>query len=127
MTTKIHASVNEQGKPQQIILTPGQQHDVTQAKELIKGQHAEEVIADKAYDSDDVRQAIRKSKAKPVIPSRSGTRKRRHDKESYKKRNIIERMFNRMKHYRRVATRYDKTDESFLAFVMLAGLFVTIS
>lgn len=127
MTTKIHAAVNEQGKPQKMKLTPGHRNDVTQAESLLENQKAKNVVADKAYDSDEFRKAIRKSGAKPVIPSRQGIRKRRYDKEIYKQRNIVERLFNRMKHYRRVATRYDKTDESFLGFVFLSAMFVTIN
>jgi len=100
---------------------------VTKAVELIENTHADEVIADKAYDSDEVRETIRKTGAKPVIPSRKGIRKRRYNKQSYKLRNVIERFFNRIKHYRRVATRSDKTDESYLGFVTLAALFVAIN
>lgn len=107
-------------------LTPGQVNDVTQAELMLEGLEAEHVIGDKAYDSDDLRQTIRSSGAKPVIPSRKGIRRRRYDKELYKNRNIIERFFNRLKHYRRVATRYDKTDPNFLGFVLLAAVFVTV-
>ena len=114
------------GKPQKLKLTPGQRNDVTQAEVLIDDTNAGEVIADKAYDSDQFRQAIRKTGAKPVIPSRKGTRKRRYNKQSYKTRNVVERFFNRIKHFRRVATRYDKTDESFMGFVSLSALFVSI-
>ena len=118
--------MNEHGRPQKLKLTPGQRNDVTQAEELVVGTNAEKVIADKAYDSDKFRKAIRKTGAKPVIPSRKGTRKRRYNKESYKTRNVVERFFGRIKHFRRVATRYDKTDESFMGFVALSTLFVTV-
>lgn len=126
MTTKIHGAVNDHGKAVKLKLTPGQVNDVTQAELMLEGLEAEHVIGDKAYDSDDLRQTIRSSGAKPVIPSRKGIRRRRYDKELYKNRNIIERFFNRLKHYRRVATRYDKTDPNFLGFVLLAAVFVTV-
>jgi transposase len=126
LTTKIHAAVNENGRLQKVQLTPGQQNDVTQAHTLLENQHSEKVVADKAYDSDEVRKTIRRLGARPVIPSRKGIRKRRYDKEDYKQRNVIERLFNRMKHFRRVATRYDKTDESFLGFIFAAALFIVI-
>jgi transposase len=80
------------------------------------------VVADKAYDSDPLRKQIRRQGAKPVIPSRANKRTRRYDQTLYKLRNVIERFFNRVKHYRRVATRYDKTDPNYLGFVCLATL-----
>ena len=126
MTTKIHAAVSEAGRAQRLILTPGQRNDVTQAELLIEDTHAKQVIADKGYDSDEVRKQIRRTGAKSVIPSRRGIRKRRYNKTIYRDRNVVERFFGRLKHFRRVATRYDKTDESFLAFVHLATLFVVI-
>jgi transposase len=114
LTTKIHGAVNDDGKAVKLKLTAGQINDVTQADSMLEGLKPEHVIGDKAYDSDDLRSTIRKSGAKPVIPSRKGIRRRRYDKNLYKKRNIIERFFNRIKHYRRIATRYDKTDTNFL-------------
>ena len=83
---------------------------------MIEGLRPDRVIADKAYDSDDLRKTIRKSGGRPVIPSRRGTRVRRYSKTLYK----LERFFGRLKHYRRLATRYDKTDESYSAFLALA-------
>ena len=127
MTTKIHGVVNDKGKAVKLKLTPGQTNDITEADSLLEGLDAEHVIGDKAYDSDDLRKTIRKSGAKPVIPSRKGIRRRRYNKNLYKKRNIIERFFNRLKHYRRVATRYDKTDPNFLGFVLLAAIFVNVN
>ena len=87
---------------------------------MIEGLRPDGVIADRAYDSDDLRKTIRKSGGRPVIPSRRGTRVRRYSKTLYKLRNQIERFFGRLKHYRRLATRYDKTDESYSAFLALA-------
>ncbi len=80
------------------------------------------VVADKGYDSDPLRQQIRRQGAKPVIPSRQGHRRRCHDRTRYKLRNVVERFFNRIKHYRRVATRYDKTDRNYFGVVCLASL-----
>ena len=95
---------------------------MTQAETLIKDLSPQYVIADKGYDSDPLREKIRKQGARPVIPSRDGHRKRRHDRVRYKLRNVVERFINRVKHYRRVATRYDKTDSNFFGFVYLASL-----
>ncbi len=85
------------------------------------------MVADKGYDSDDLRKAIRKAGAKPVIPSRKGIRKRRHNKTLYKVRNQVERFFNRLKHYRRLATRYDKTDTSYNGFLTLATVLLNLN
>ena len=95
---------------------------MTQAETLIKDLSPQYVIADKGYDSDPLREKIRNQGAKPVIPSRQGCRKRRHDRVRYKLRNVVERFINRVKHYRRVATRFDKTDSNFFGFVYLASL-----
>lgn len=95
---------------------------MVQAEALLKGLSPQYVIADKGYDSDPLRQQIRRSGGKPVIPSRRGTRRRRHDRQRYKLRNLVERFINRLKQCRRVATRYDKTDHSYSGFVCLAAL-----
>jgi transposase len=103
-------------------LTEGQRHDVTCAEVLLKGLEPEAVIGDKGYDSDPLRKKIRSIGAKPVIPSRRSHRIRRHDREKYKLRNVVERFINRIKHCRRVATRYDKLAVTFLGFVQLASI-----
>ena len=99
---------------------------MVQAETLLENLSADYVIGDKGYDSDPLRKTIRRQGAKPVIPSRKGTRHRRYDRTKYKLRNVIERFFNRIKHYRRVATRYEKTDRNYLGFVCLASLVGTI-
>lgn len=65
-------------------------------------------VGDKGYDSDPLRQPIHRHGAKPVIPARKGMRRRHYDRVKYKLRNVVERFFNRIKHYRRVAIRYEK-------------------
>jgi transposase len=122
LTTKIHAAVTGEAQPLRFELSGGECHDMTEAKTLLTDLSPEYVIADKGYDSDDLRDQIRKQGAKPVIPSRQGMRKRRHDKERYKHRNVVERFFNRVKHFRRVATRYEKTAVNYLGFLCLASL-----
>jgi transposase len=103
------------------MLTPGQQGDITTAPDLLEGVPARHVLADKAYDSNALRALIRAKRAKAVIPS-NRTRKKliRHDKAIYRRRNAIERLFNRLKHFRRFATRYDRRAARFLAFIHLA-------
>lgn len=95
---------------------------MTEAATLLSNLSPEYVVADKGYDSDPLRKQIRRQGAKPVIPARRGKRRRRYDRTRYKLRNIVERFFNRIKHYRRVATRYDKTDPNYFGFICLASL-----
>jgi len=81
------------------------------------------LIADKGYDATYIIEKVKELGMKPLIPPRSNRKnQRKYDKELYKKRNLIERMFNKMKHFRRVATRYDKLATSFLSFVHIAGI-----
>jgi transposase len=127
-STKIHVACDGVGKPVKIILTPGQDHDVTQGPALIANSEAEKIIADKAYDSDRFIEAIESKDAEPVIPPRRNRNEdRSYDKEEYKKRNIVERFMNAIKQCRRVATRYEKTARNFLAFVQLASIFVLLN
>jgi transposase len=111
------------GRPLRFILTAGQRHDCLSAKALLEGFRAEAVLADKAYDNNDLRQTIADMEAQAVIPS---TRSRKvaipHDEAAYKDRNRIERCFNKLKHFRRFSTRYDRRTVHFLAFIHLAAI-----
>ena len=103
------------------MITPGQQGDITTAPALLEDIPAKHVLADKAYDSNALRALIKAKRAKAVIPSNRTRKKRiRHDKAIYKMRNQIERCINRLKHFRRFATRYDRRASRFLAFIHLA-------
>jgi transposase len=83
---------------------------------LLTGVNAAHVIADKGYDSDGIVRFIEEQGAIAVIPPRSNRRNRReYDRELYKRRNLIERAFNRLKHWRRIATRYDRRSIYFLS------------
>jgi transposase len=96
------------------------------AEQLLSGLRPRYVIADKGYDSDGLRDQVRKAGGKPVIPSRRGHRRRRHDRNLYKMRNQVERFVNRIKHCRRVATRYEKLACTFLGFVQVASILTLI-
>jgi len=113
------------GRPLRFIVTAGQAGDVTQAPALLEGQSAGAVLADKAYDSNALRAAIAAMGAAAVIPS-NRTRKSviPHDAVAYKHRNRIERCFNRLKHFRRFATRYDRRTLHFAGFVHLAAAMI---
>ena len=111
------------GNPLFFLLTQGQRSDIGQAEALIDPYTPDAVIADKAYDSDDFITTIEARGAQAVIPPRRNRKKKREiDDNLYKDRNKIERFFNRIKHYRRVATRYDKTARNYLAFVQVASI-----
>ena len=127
LSTKVHIAGDRSGKPVKLLLTGGKVHDSTQATELISEHPSENVIADKAYDSDEIIEAVLEGGAKPVIPSKSNRLvQRKYNRRLYKQRNRIERLINRVKHFRRAATRYDKTARNFLAFWYVASIFVWI-
>ena len=115
--------VDTWGRPLRFIVTGGQRHDSTQARALLRGFTATSVIADKGYDSQALIEYIEGQGATPVIPPRAGRRAPRpYDATLYKQRNWIERTFNKLKHWRRLATRYDRKTTHFLAFLYLAAL-----
>lgn len=123
--TKIHAICDSHGNPLRFILTGGQAADCKQALALLDGLNAEAVLADKGYDADYIVEAVTGMKALVVIPPKSNRIvQREYDKELYKERNHVERMFNKLKHFRRVATRYDKTAASFMAFLNVAAIYL---
>lgn len=113
--------VDGRGRPLKAIITPGQQGDITTAPALLEDIPARHVLADKAYDSNALRALIKAKRAKAVIPSNRSRKKLiRHDKAIYKQRNQVERCINRLKNFRRFATRYDRRAARFLAFIHLA-------
>ncbi|QBR84945.1 IS5 family transposase [Legionella israelensis] len=121
-STKIHALCDALGNPLKFILTPGQTSDYTQALPLLEGLTTTAILADKEYDADYIINAATDMNAVAIIPPKANRKaQREYDKEIYKERNLIERMFNKLKHFRRVATRYDKLAQSFLSFVYIAA------
>jgi transposase len=123
-STKIHARCDGKGRPLGFTLTPGQAHDIKGFTTLLRmiGDKIDALLADKGYDADTVRNALDEINVEAVIPSKSNRKQPpEFDREVYKKRNLIERMFNKLKNWRRIATRYDKTATSFLAFIMIAS------
>ena len=110
-----------------LILTAGQESDISQGEKLIAGIPFKVGIADKGYDSQKLVRAMRSRGAEAVIPSLSNRKQQRdYDKERYKDRNLAERLWSKVKQYRRVATRYDKTARNFLAFVHVASIMVLL-
>ena len=123
LTTKIHALTNQDGLPIRFELTPGQANDAPVCKVLLTClQPGQAVLADKAYDADWIREMIWEQGAEAVIPPRSNRKlPKDFDEDLYKQRNKIERFFGRLKSsFRRIATRYEKTANNFMAMIKLA-------
>lgn len=124
-TTKLHARCDAQGRPLGFVLTPGHSHDVHGFAPLFRmiGDRIEAFLADRGYDADAIRDEIARADVEAVIPAKTNRRTPiPHDRAKYTWRNLIERLFNKLKNWRRVATRYDKTRESYLGFVALASI-----
>ena len=113
------------GNPIRLILTGGQVADITQGAALVEAIPTAAVIADKGYDSDALVQIIEAAGAQAIIPPRSYRNSpRKIDWHRYKARNLVERFFNRLKQFRRLATRYDKLANRFNAFLHLACAYI---
>jgi len=106
---------------------PGQENDIQRADALIEGLKPGYVLADKAYDADRLHAGILRTGADVVIPPKRNRRvQHAYDKDIYKERNRIERFFNKLKHFRRVATRYDKLLANFMGFVTIAAIAIQL-
>src|SRR5271166_6063612 len=123
---RFHAIVDSRGRPIALEVTPGQLGDVRVALALISAvPPGRRLAGDAAYDSDGLRRLLVERGTVPVIPN-NPTRKRPHpfDEDAYRQRNLIERMFCRLKDWRRIATRYDKLASSFAAAVAIAAIII---
>lgn len=129
MSTKIHATVDALGNPTGFLLTPGQAHDLDGADALLPSIEADIVIADKAFDADErVIEPLEKAGKTPVIPpKRNRKNPRDYDKELYKERHLIENFFCKLKQFRAIATRYDKTARNFLAAIHLVATLIWLN
>jgi transposase len=125
LNTKIHAVVDGLGNPVEFFLSPGNDHDATHAVELLDKVEIEgsNVLGDRAYDTDAILEYLEKRGAIAVIPSKANRLVQRDtDWWLYKERHLVECFFQKIKWFRRVATRYDKSDDAFLGFVYLAAI-----
>lgn len=127
-TTKIHASVDALGNPLALALSEGQAHDITSAPALLAGVADSTVIADTAYDSAALREFIATNGNQVAIPS-NPTRAKQHelDPHIYKERWLVEDFFRKIKRYRRIATRYEKTARMYFAFVVMVSILVWLA
>ena len=129
LTSKIHAVVDGRGKPIKFILTPGNIHDSSVAISLLKDtiKIGVRVLGDKAYDAAKILAYIAYRRGIACIPPRKNKAyPQKYNKKAYKNRNKIECFFNRLKNFRRVATRYDKLPSSFFSFVYISSTLVIL-
>jgi putative transposase len=128
LSTKIHALVDALGNPVELMLSPGQAGDLTCAEPLLENFDPVALIGDKAYDADAFIKTLADRQITPVIPSHP----RRAlplpcDFALHCERNLVERFFNKLKHFRAIATRYDKLARNFLAGVHLASAMIWLN
>jgi transposase len=122
-STKLQAVCDALGHALRLILTGGQAADCKPALALLDGLKADAVWADKGYDANYLIDAVSGRNALVVIPPKANRKiQRPYDTELYQERNLVERLFNKLKHFRRVATRYDKTALSFMSFLNMAAI-----
>jgi transposase len=125
LSTKIHALVDALGNPVNFFLTGGEAHDLVGADHLLPSMQADTLIADKAFDADErVIAPLAAAGKTAVIPPKANRRlPRDYDQYIYQARHLIENFFAKLKQFRAIATRYDKTARNFLAAIHLtAGL-----
>ena len=128
LSTKIHALVDALGNPLAFMLTPGQAHDLEGADALLPQMAADTLLADKAFDDKRVIEPLLAAGKTAVIPPKSNRKiQRDYDKETYKARHLIENFFCKLKQFRAIATRYDKTARNFLAAIHLAAAIIWLN
>ena len=126
-STKIHALTDALGNPLHFILTPGQRNDITQAEKLVDSIQNGTCLADKGYDSKNLITALTRKNCTPVIPSRSNAKEpRTYDKWLYKERSKIECFFGKIKHFRRIFSRFEKSAKSYMSFLHFVGVLIWI-
>ena len=124
-STKIHVAVDGLGNPLRFQLSAGQQHDITCAEALIDGYSSKYVIADTSYDAMAFVESITERGAVPVIPPRANRREpRTYDAHLYKERHLVECFINKIKHYRRVFSRFDKLAIRYMGFLSLVAAII---
>ncbi len=130
MSTKIYAAVDALGNPVRILLTAGHASEYGQANALIENFNVDYVLADKGYDSDQFIALLQQSGAKAVIPPRQNRRvQREYDRELYKERNLVERLFQKLtlKQFRRIATRYEKLKRNYQSMLYLVSSIIWLA
>lgn len=140
LSTKIHLRTDGQGRPLQILLTPGQQHELTVFESLMEAgavprpgrcpkQRPHRLVADKGYSSQAARRYLARRGIRCTIPHRCNERGYRHgpfNRDMYRERNRVERCFGLLKQNRRIATRYEKRANHYLAMLLLAACMIWV-
>ena len=124
-STKIHAVVDGLGNPLRLCLTAGQRHDITQAPTLIRDLAFEFLLGDRGYDSQDFIDLLLVMEIEAVIPSKKNAKQPRdYDTWRYQERHLVECFIGKIKHFRRVFSRFDKLARRFLGFVQFASALI---
>ena len=124
-STKIHASVDALGNPLRLLLTAGQAGDAPQALALLEGFDFAVVLADRGYDADHILDFIAQNEAEAVIPAKKNRLVHRDiDWHTYKERHLVECFMNKIKHYRRIFSRYEKYASRFMSFLSFASALI---
>lgn len=124
-STKIHLATDALGNALRFILTGGERNDITQAQALVNDLVADYVIADKGYDAAPFVMKLKERNMEVVIPSRRNRKEQREiDTHLYKERHLIENQIGKLKHFRRVFSRFDKLAKNYLSFIYLASTVV---
>lgn len=128
MTTKLHMATDEEGRIIRMVFTGGNKADISSALDLIQGLKPAKLLADKGYDADWLMHYLDSEDIEAVIPPKSNrTEQREYDRQTYRKRNVIERVFARLKEYKKIATRYEKTTASFASLCFMAATFLNLN
>jgi transposase len=129
LSTKIHALADALGNPVSFFLTGGEAHDLVGADHLLPSMQADMLIADKAFDADErVIAPLATAGKTAVIPPKANRRlSREYDKCIYEARHLIENFFAKLKQFRAIATRYDKTSRNFLAAIHLTAAVIWLN
>lgn len=124
-STKIHIAVDALGNPLRLLLTAGQRHDILQAAPLIEDFEPQALIADKGYDSDPLIAAVTARGIAAVIPpEKNRLVQREYDQHLYRERHLIECFINKIKHYRRVFSRFEKLSKNYMGFLSFVSALV---
>lgn len=128
LSTKIHVAVDALGNPVRFLLTPGQASEYGPAPALLEGLSPQAVLGDKGYDSDALIEVIAAIGATPVIPARKNRRAPRDvDWHLYKDRNLVERFFQKIKQFRRIATRYERLARNYQSLLCLVSAIIWLA
>jgi transposase len=124
-STKIHLTCDALGNALRFILTAGERSDITQAENLIENFASGAVLADKGYDANNFISRIEAQNSSVVIPSKANRKQQRAiDRHLYKERHLIENQIGKLKHFRRVFSRFDKLAKNYLSFVQFASTII---